>query len=539
MSIMMSTQFSCRHHNPLLQHTEETQASMTSEPSVSVALEVSDTTQLLASIASCPEDSEIILLPGVYTIDKAICFDKNITLKGRGDAENTILECNSATVIANTSKCSRLENLWLRNKVLPDLEGEQRVVIRVTSGELELEKCLITSEGGSGVFATNDASVVIKNSVIRNCISGVFALLNSSIRIEHSIIHDQKSVCVALRDATRATITQTQLLDAMAGVFVVDNSHLSLEFCLICRMKKDAHDHKRGIGLLAGGGTIVCKNTKISQCNEVGLYVLGDVNEVCAEFVSCEIFDCALNVSVQCASPIFHDCRFFSDRESQDSFSIAALDDVPINENRLNVCLDVGSTSSFFRCFFARDYNLVQIKGDTLKPSKARFAECQFTDAFNGITVEGNSEVDISDCTFTNCALIGLSLQRTSKLANVENSRFAKGAIGILLETNIYSSNELISEINCHRSTFHDISTCGVVMEYNTHSVITECVFENIEQSGVYFRDFASGKVSDCIFRSIQRAGIQIDTEKPCEIHNNQFENVGKDVFYSTTMMTD
>jgi parallel beta-helix repeat protein len=219
-------------------------------------------TSISEAVRNVPANSRLLIREGLY--QESIGLDKNLEIFGEGTAENIIVRSTNQSCVSMRTEQVIIRNLTLQGR--GKSYGKAFFAVDVTSGELTLENCDISSDSLSCV-AIHGANA---NPFLKNC-----------------LIHD----------------------GADSGIYIFDNARARIENCDVFR--------NANVNLaIAQGANPTVKNCRIYEGKNGGIVVWG--NGATATVENCEIMKHRLaNVGVsQSANPIFRRCTIYGGQDS-------------------------------------------------------------------------------------------------------------------------------------------------------------------------------------------------------------------------------
>ena len=157
--------------------------------------------------------SSILVRPGVY--EEYIILDKPLKIIGDGTKEDIIVRCAVSNCILMLADSAYVSNLTLQGT--SGTTGNGKFAVNITSGQLQLEDCEITSDALSGVAIHGPTTAPILRRCKISCgnDSGVFVFNNGRGLIEECEISDNQRHGVMITQGgnpviNRCTITRNR-----------------------------------------------------------------------------------------------------------------------------------------------------------------------------------------------------------------------------------------------------------------------------------------------------------------------------------------
>lgn len=138
----------------------------------------------LTALQQCYEGDQVIIYPGIYSGDGFHELTESITIKGKGDRNDIIIEANPCDDLFLNISCAyvTLENLTFCQ--IENTEG----VLRIESGHANIESCSFRCDG-SGITVCEGAQLTMKNCQISGVKGAGVELLQGSVAtLEHNEI---------------------------------------------------------------------------------------------------------------------------------------------------------------------------------------------------------------------------------------------------------------------------------------------------------------------------------------------------------------
>lgn len=185
-------------------------------------------TSISEAIKKAPTGARILVRPGVYT--ESIEIDRDLEIVGDGPITQIIVEAVDTNALYVKAGKALVRGLTLRNRMTN--KDNKYYAVAVSSGELSLEDCDITSSAltGVGVYGAG-TKAFIRRCRVHDCAeSGIYYYRNSSGVVEDCDVFNNGFANISIKEGADPTVRNSRIYNSKSsGIYVYLNGKGRIE----------------------------------------------------------------------------------------------------------------------------------------------------------------------------------------------------------------------------------------------------------------------------------------------------------------------
>ena len=164
------------------------------------------------AIRAASTDDLVLIRPGTYR--ESVVLEKSITLLGDGPRDSIIIEGAAGPGILFKARFGRVANLTIRR-----LQGPpEDVAVRIQTGGLELDGCVICSESKASVVVEGDSDPVLRRNTIAYGTNGGILICDTARgTIEDNDIFANRLAGISIIDHSKPFVRRNRIHDSVEG----------------------------------------------------------------------------------------------------------------------------------------------------------------------------------------------------------------------------------------------------------------------------------------------------------------------------------
>lgn len=413
-----------------------------------------------------------------------------IDLVGSG-TEETILKLNGRVGITFQTNYSKISHMTIKHTAVTN---KQSSALYIPEGKLILEDCVITSDEGVCIHASNPNTEV----VLRRCKiygtkhNAILAVKQAKITIENCEIFETKNPSIMI-DNSILNISNSKVYKSKTnGIFIQNGSKARLEQVEIYQ------NDFPGIYVSDSGTYVEINNSKINNGNDVGVKV------------------------DNYASVFLQSCNLVQNKSN----GIEGINHAQININNCHINngweygIQVSDQSKLTITHTKLHKNKIgNIK--VINCTNVQMDKLNISDALIGVEFNESTKSLITNCIFENIHDTAVKSAGGSEL-RIEHSKFH------------YSNRDVVvihySRIHVKNCQFENTTYMAIQVEKNSSSNIIESQFKGC-RSAIYFLNHSEGHIEDCNIQHTVEIGISSSELSHIQIQNCQINQNHAGIF--------